>query len=169
MENRRSSSPLRSRRAKLLAGAVVLGAAGLMTVQTIVPAQLAQATPVRIDNAAPADFSDVVGAVSPAVVSVAGEAGCEPRMMNFGGKDNFPVNSSRDLPERASRSSGFFRDFGGRGGEEGQNQRRSARVSTACRRAPASSSPLMDYVVTNQHVIDKGTEFTVIDQDGEGI
>ena len=90
MQNSRSVSPLRSRRAKLLAGVVALGAAGLLTAQTIVPSQLALADAVRVDTAAPLDFSHVVTAVSPAVVSVQVKHAAEPRMMNFGGgNDNF--------------------------------------------------------------------------------
>ncbi|MBO9424441.1 Do family serine endopeptidase [Labrenzia sp. R4_1] len=164
MENRRSSSPLRSRRAKLLAGAVVLGAAGLMTVQTIVPAQLAQATPVRIDNAAPADFSDVVGAVSPAVVSVQVKQAAEPRMMNFNGGNNFR-DFFEDLPN-GHPFERFFRDFGERGGEEGRPQRRAPRQYGMSQGSGFFISA-DGFVVTNQHVIDKGTEFTVIDHEGE--
>lgn len=164
MENRQSSSPLRSRRAKLLAGAVVLGTAGLMTAQTIVPAQLAQATPVRLETAAPVDFSDVVGAVSPAVVSVRVKQVAEPRMMNYGGGNNFR-DFFGDLP-KGHPFEKFFRDFGGRGGEEGRPQPRSPRQYGM---SQGSGFFITDdgYVVTNQHVIDKGTEFTVIDHEGE--
>ncbi|WP_420411245.1 Do family serine endopeptidase [Roseibium sp.] len=164
MENRPSRSPLRSRRAKLLAGAVVLGTAGLMTLQTVVPAQLAQATPVRVDAAAPVDFSDVVGAVSPAVVSVRVKQAAEPRMMNFEGRNNFR-DFFEDLPNGHPFEK-FFRDFGGRGGDDARPNKRSPR-SYGMSQGSGFFITGDGYVVTNQHVIEKGTEFTVIDHEGE--
>jgi len=163
MENRRSVSPLRSRRAKLLAGVVALGAAGLMTAQTIVPSQLAFADPVRVDTAAPADFSDVVRTVSPAVVSVQVKQAAEPRMMNFGGRDGFE-DFFKGLPDGHPFQK-FFKDFGGRGGD-GQDQRRQPRQYGMSQGSGFFISE-DGYVVTNHHVIDKGTEFTVIDQKGD--
>ncbi|MCK7611644.1 Do family serine endopeptidase [Roseibium sediminicola] len=163
MENRRSVSPLRSRRAKLLAGVVALGAAGLMTAQTIVPSQLAFADAVRVDTAAPTDFSDVVRTVSPAVVSVQVKQAAEPRMMNFGGKDGFD-EFFKGLPDGHPFQK-FFRDFGGRG-DNGQEQRRQPRQYGMSQGSGFFISE-DGYVVTNHHVIDKGTEFTVIDQKGD--
>jgi len=163
MENRRSVSPLRSRRAKLLAGVVALGAAGLMTAQTIVPSQLAFADPVRVDAAAPADFSDVVRTVSPAVVSVQVKQAAEPRMMNFGGRDGFE-DFFKGLPDGHPFQK-FFRDFGGRG-DNGREQRRQPRQYGLSQGSGFFISE-DGYVVTNHHVIDKGTEFTVIDQKGD--
>jgi len=163
MDNRRSVSPLRSRRAKLLAGVVALGAAGLLTAQTMVPSQLAFANPVRVDAAAPADFSDVVRTVSPAVVSVQVKQDAEPRMMNFGGKDGFQ-DFFKGLPEGHPFQK-FFRDFGGRG-DNGQEQRRQPRQYGMSQGSGFFISK-DGYVVTNHHVIDKGTEFTIIDQNGD--
>ena len=163
MENRRSVSPLRSRRAKLLAGVVALGAAGLLTAQTMVPSQLAFAEPVRVEAAAPADFSDVVRTVSPAVVSVQVKQAAEPRMMNFGGRDGFE-DFFKGLPE-GHPFERFFRDFGGKG-EEGQDQRRQPRQYGLSQGSGFFISA-DGFVVTNHHVIDKGTEFTVIDRNGD--
>jgi serine protease Do len=158
-----SRSPLRSRRAKLLAGVVALGAAGLMTAQTVVPSQLALAEPVRVEAAAPADFSDVVRTVSPAVVSVQVKQAAEPRMMNFDGQNGFE-QFFKGLPDGHPFQK-FFRDFGGRG-EDGREQRRQPRQFGL---SQGSGFFISDdgYVVTNHHVIDKGTEFTVIDQKGD--
>ncbi|MES0879589.1 Do family serine endopeptidase [Roseibium sp. SCP14] len=164
MENRRTVSPLRSRRAKLLAGVVALGTAGLLTAQTVVPGQLAQAEPVRVDAAAPSDFSDVVRTVSPAVVSVQVKQAAEPRMMNFQGGDNFQ-EFFKGLPE-GNPLERFFRDFEGRGGEQGQDQRRMPRQYGLSQGSGFFISK-DGYVVTNHHVIDRGTEFTVIDQNGD--
>ncbi|WP_422375556.1 Do family serine endopeptidase [Roseibium sp.] len=163
MENRRSVSPLRSRRAKLLAGVVALGAAGLLTTQTMVPSQMAFAEPVRVEAAAPADFSDVVRTVSPAVVSVQVKQAAEPRMMNFGGKDGFE-DFFKGLPN-GHPFERFFRDFGGQG-ENGEQQRRQPR-QYGLSQGSGFFITGDGYVVTNHHVIDKGTEFTVIDQNGD--
>jgi len=158
-----SRTPLRTRRAKLLAGVVALGAAGLMTAQTVVPSQLAFAEPVRVDAAAPADFSDVVRTVSPAVVSVQVKQAAEPRMMNFGGQNGFE-DFFKGLPDGHPFQK-FFRDFGGRG-DNGNEQRRQPRRFGL---SQGSGFFISDdgYVVTNHHVIDKGTEFTIIDQEGD--
>ncbi|WP_428673422.1 Do family serine endopeptidase [Roseibium sp.] len=164
MQNHRSVSPLRSRRAKLLAGVVALGAAGLMTAQTVVPSQLAFADAVRVDAAAPLDFSDVVKAVSPAVVSVQVKQAIEPRMMNYGGGDSFE-EFFKGLPD-GSPFRRFFRDFGGQGGENGHGKRPSPRQYGM---SQGSGFFISDdgYVVTNNHVVENGTEFTVIDRDGK--
>ncbi|MFB9172310.1 Do family serine endopeptidase [Roseibium salinum] len=162
MQNRGSVSPLRSRRAKLLAGVVALGTAGLVSAQTLVPSQMALADAVRVDSASPADFSDVVRTVSPAVVSVRVKQAAEPRMMNFGGGENFE-EFFKGLPD-GHPFQRFFREFGERG-EEGNTPRRAPRQYGMSQGSGFFISE-DGYVVTNQHVIDKGTEFTVIDQDG---
>ncbi|MHA7773647.1 Do family serine endopeptidase [Roseibium sp. M-1] len=166
MQNSRSVSPLRSRRAKLLAGVVALGAAGLLTAQTTIPSQLAFADAVRVNTAAPLDFSDVVQAVSPAVVSVQVKQAAEPRMMNFNGGDgeNFQ-DFFKGLPD-GHPFQRFFRDFGGQGGDQQQDQRRAPRQYGI---SQGSGFFISDdgYLVTNHHVIDNGTEFTVIDRDGK--
>jgi len=168
MKNNGSVSPLRSRRAKLLAGVVALGAAGLLTAQTIVPSQLALADAVHVDAATPTDFSEVVRTVSPAVVSVQVKQAVEPRMMNFGGgndgNDGFE-DFFKGLPDGHPLQR-FFRDFGGRGGDDGQDKRRSPRQYGMSQGSGFFISE-DGYVVTNHHVIDHGTEFTVIGQDGE--
>jgi len=152
---------LKSRRGRLLAGAMALGVAGVLTVQTVVPSQLAQATPVRVDRAAPADFSDVVQAVQPAVVSVRVKQAVEPRMMNFGGGnfEEFFGDLPRDHPFQR-----FFREFGG--GEREGRERRSPRQYGL---SQGSGFFISDdgFVVTNHHVIEKGSEFTVITQNGD--
>ena len=167
MQNRGSVSLLRSRRAKLLAGVVALGAAGALPAQTLVPSQLAQAEPVRVAAAAPADFSDVVRTVSPAVVSVRVKQAAEPRMMNFNGGNggNGFEEFFKGMPE-GHPFERFFRDFGGRGGDEGRNERRSPRQYG---RSQGSGFFISKdgFVVTNHHVIDRGTEFTVIDKNGD--
>ncbi|GGB63143.1 putative periplasmic serine endoprotease DegP-like protein [Roseibium aquae] len=152
---------LKTRRGRLLAGAMALGLAGVMTAQTVVPSQLAQAAPVRVDRAAPADFSDVVQAVQPAVVSVRVKQTVEPRMMNYRGEgfEDFFGDLPRDHPFQR-----FFREFGG--GEPDGRDRRSPRQYGLSQGSGFFISG-DGYVVTNHHVIEKGTEFTVITQEGE--
>lgn len=166
MQANRPVSPLRTRRAKLLAGVVALGAAGLLTTQTVVPSQLALADAVRVEAAAPADFSDVVRTVSPAVVSVQVKQAAEPRMMNFGGRGgegNGFEDFFKGLPE-GHPFERFFREFGGRGdnGNKQPDQPRRYGLSQGSGFFISEDG----FVVTNHHVIDKGTEFTVIDQAG---
>ncbi|MEP2707218.1 MAG: Do family serine endopeptidase [Roseibium sp.] len=164
MDTRRSNSSLRSRRAKLLAGVFALGAAGLLTAQTVVPNQLAQAQAVRVDAAAPADFSDVVRTVSPAVVSVQVKQAAEPRMMNFKGDNDSFRDFFEGLP-KGNQFERFFREFGDGDGEESGKKRQAPRQYGT---SQGSGFFISDdgFVVTNQHVIDKGTEFTVIDKQG---
>ncbi|QFT33119.1 putative periplasmic serine endoprotease DegP-like precursor [Labrenzia sp. THAF82] len=164
MQNGRSVSPLRSRRAKLLAGVFALGAAGLLTAQTIVPSQLAHAEAVRVNAASPADFSDVVSTVSPAVVSVRVKQAVEPRMMNFNGREG-SQEFFKGLPD-GHPFERFFRDFGNPGAEEGQRERRNPRQFGMSQGSGFFISK-DGFVVTNHHVIDRGTEFTVIDQNGD--
>ncbi len=167
MKNSRSASTLRSRRAKLLAGVFALGAAGLLTAQTVVPNQLAMADAVRVDAASPADFSDVVRTVSPAVVSVRVKQAAEPRMMNFDGNRRGGEGFQeffKGLPE-GHPFERFFRDFGGRGDEQ-DSQRRAPRQYGLSQGSGFFISE-DGFVVTNHHVIDRGAEFTVIGQDGE--
>ena len=168
MQKRRTSSPLLTTRSRLLAGVFVLGAAGLMSVQTLLPSQFANADPVRVDAAAPVNFAPVVQAVSPAVVSVRVKQAAEPRMMNFGNDSfrDFFDNLPKDHPfER------FFRDFGQRGFGDRENEGNRERRRSPRQYGMSQGSGFFisedGLVVTNQHVIDKGTEFTVIDQDGE--
>lgn len=153
---------LKSRRSRLLAGAMALGLAGALSVQTLVPSQFAFADPVRVTAAAPADFSNVVTAVQPAVVSVRVKQTVAPEMMNFGGNgfQDFFGDLPKDHPlER------FFKRF-----DENQPKERGKRRGTPRQYGMSQGSGFFitddGYVVTNHHVIDKGTEFTVIDSDG---
>lgn len=159
MKNLVSASALKSHRTKLLAGVFGLGAAGLMAVQTVVPNQFAFADPVRVEAAAPTDFSDVVRAVSPAVVSVRVKQAAEPRMMNYGGRNGFD-DFFKNLP-KGHPFQRFFDDFGRRGDTPRQQPRQYGLSQGSGFFISADG-----FIVTNQHVIDKGAEFTVIDKDG---
>lgn len=156
-------SYLRKHRAKLLAGAMALGIAGLMTAQTAIPSQLALADPVEVTAATPADFSHVVKAVQPAVVSVRVKQEIDqPRMMNFGGNgfQDFFGDLPKDHPLRR-----FFKEFGGNG--QNDNGQRPRKHQYGMSQGSGFFISADGYLVTNHHVIDKGTEFTVIDNAGK--
>ena len=154
---------LGSRRSRLLAGAMVLGLAGVLSAQTILPGQPAFAEAVRVQSAAPADFSQVVTAVQPAVVSVRVKQAPEPQMMNFGnrGPQGFGMPGLDALPEGHPLQRFFER--------KGEGQRGQPRGEPKAYGMSQGSGFFVSddgYVVTNHHVIDKGTEFTVIDNEG---
>ncbi len=164
-ETNKANRPLRTRRASLLAGAMALGVAGVLSAQTIVPNQFALADPVKVDVAGPADFSPVVKAVQPAVVSVRVKQEVEPRMMNFGGGGDFG-GFFEDMPKDHPLQR-FFRQFGeqqGRGGERGEERRNPRQYGMSQGSGFFISED--GYLVTNHHVIDKGTEFTIVMDDG---
>jgi serine protease Do len=128
---------------------------------TGVPAKIKTAYAAAVHVQAPAEpgFADVVEAVTPAVVSVRVKSDIKPvSSQGFGGPglDNLP----EDNPMRR-----FFDQFGrqGPGGDE-QPQRRG-------RANPVSQGSGFfisedGFIVTNNHVVDDGTEFTVIMHDG---
>ncbi|MCA1297534.1 Do family serine endopeptidase [Stappia indica] len=149
----------RSRGASVLAGAVALGLAGALTAQTLVPGQFALADPVRVDAAAPQSFAAVVAGVKPAVVSVRVRTEVQPKMMSApGGMPGFE-NLPSDHPLYR-----FFRRFGedgrGQGGERGGPKRFG--------QSQGSGFFITDdgYLVTNEHVVSNGTEFTIVTDDG---
>lgn len=146
----------------LLAGAMALGLAGALTVQGLVPSNYAFAAPVEVSQPAPLNFSNVVSAVQPAVVSVKVKQAAQPRMMNFrGGEDLFGFPGMDELPEGHPLKRFFERRGQGDRGDDQQNSR-------PYEMSQGSGFFISDdgYVVTNNHVVDKGTEFTVTDNEG---
>ncbi|NBN78443.1 Do family serine endopeptidase [Microvirga tunisiensis] len=152
-----------ARRSRLLAGAMALGIAGVLTAQTVLPGQPALAEAVRVTASAPADFSQVVRAVQPAVVSVRVKQAAEPQMMNFGnrGPQMFGMPGLEDLPEGHP-----LQRFFERRGEGDRGQQRGDPRSYGMSQGSGFFISEDGYVVTNHHVIDKGTEFIVIDNEG---
>ncbi|MEP4031397.1 Do family serine endopeptidase [Roseibium polysiphoniae] len=155
---------LRSRRTRLLAGAMALGVAGVLSAQTVVPNQFALADAVKVDVAGPTDFSPVVTAVQPAVVSVRVKQEVEPRMMNFGGGrgGNFFEDLPKDHPLQR-----FFRQFGEQGQPQGRGGDRQQPRQYGMSQGSGFFISEDGYLVTNHHVIDKGTEFTIVTDDGK--
>ncbi|ADZ71325.1 Do family serine endopeptidase [Polymorphum gilvum] len=156
---------LASRRARLLAGVMALGLAGLLSAQTVVPQQAALADPVRVEAAAPLDFSHVVDAVQPAVVSVRVKQEAAAEAMTFGSGgfgDFFRGPGFDDLPDGHP-----LKRFFDRRSEDNRSTPRQAPRRYGLSQGSGFFISDDGYVVTNHHVIDKGTEFTVVDQDGE--
>ncbi|WP_321341746.1 Do family serine endopeptidase [Breoghania sp.] len=163
------SGILRSRRSKLMAGALALTLAGGLTAQTLIPfGQHALADPVRVENAGPADFTGVVKAVQPAVVSVVVRSEVKPVAENgpgwsfgFGGQD--APDFFRNLPPNHPFKR-FWNDRPNRRGEQRGAPHHKRRYGMA----QGSGFFISDdgFIVTNQHVVEGGDKFTVKMDDG---
>ncbi len=149
----RKSLPLRS----ALAAALALGAAPLPL--------LAEQLPSIPLTAAPADFSDVVEAVSPAVVSISVEMrGPTAQSGARGGDGGGGLDRFGELPPELRE---FFDRFG-RGGSPFADRDRRAQPES--RRGSAQGSGFFvsadGYVVTNNHVIEDGATIKIQLEDG---
>ena len=148
-------------RTSLAAGALALGLAGAMSLQTVVPGQFALADPVRVESAAPQNFANVVSAVKPAVVSVRVRTDETPRMMS----NRQGIPGFEDLPQDHPLQR-FFRRFGGE--QFGGDQRREQQPR---RHGMSQGSGFFitgdGYLVTNEHVVSNGSEFTIVTDDGK--
>ncbi len=158
-----------SRRSRSLAAAAaslaIAGAVGFTAVTAGTAPVLADA--VRVEAPQVPGFADVVANVTPAVVSVRVKANVEQtsdRGQSFGFPDEGFGNLPPDHPMRR-----FFREFHGFGENDGR-----ARPE---RRGPSRPRPVAQgsgffisedgYVVTNNHVVNDGSEFTVVTNDGK--
>lgn len=157
----------------LLTTTAVLGlAAAMMTSGIPARVQSAYADAVRVEAPSVPGFADVVEAVTPAVVSVRVKSNITPVSsdgfsLGIPGLDNLP----KDHPMRR-----LFKDFGfGKGmGKPDQFSERDDRGPEP--RQPRRARPVSQgsgffitadgYLVTNNHVVDDGTEFSVILHDG---
>jgi serine protease Do len=146
--------PPRSLKSRALLGtALVLALGGAVVAEgVILPHGQALADPVQVQGVAPVSFANVVDAVRPAVVSVRvksmqADASADSQDTPF----DFPQNSPMER---------FFRQFRGPNGAMPHQAHPSM--------ALGSGFFISDdgYVVTNNHVIDKGQAVTVITDDG---
>ena len=158
----------------LLKAGTIAGAAAAVAVTGLPALQNAFAEPVKIQAQQVPGFADVVAAVTPAVVSVRVQSRANPvnddLTFNFGGPENF-----NDLPDDHPLKR-FFRDFGDeRFGNQMPGQRRAERWRDRRdhkpRLRPSSQGSGFfisedGFLVTNNHVIDGGTAFTVVMNDG---
>ncbi|WP_306118114.1 MULTISPECIES: Do family serine endopeptidase [unclassified Roseitalea] len=149
----------------VIAAAVVgAGFTGYSAAQFTSPAL---AEPVRLEAPAVAPgFANVVEAVSPAVVSVRVRAQVEPVSdRSFGREFGSPFE---DLPESHPFRRFFDREFGDRFEDRRFGQRGPDRPRRARPISQGSGFFISGdgFLVTNNHVIDNGSEFTVIMNDG---
>ena len=165
MNNSQNSfSQTRKRLLAAVASIAVAGAIGFGAVTSGTVPVLADA--VRVDAPQAPSFADVVQQVSPAVVSVQVKGNIQPASMGeadvFGGQQGFD-----DLPDDHPMKR-FFRQFRG---EEGPKQgKRFERQGPGKPRPVAQGSGFFisedGYLVTNNHVVEGGSAFTVVMDNG---
>lgn len=126
------------------------------------------ADPVTVDAPQVASFADVVESVSPAVVSVRVQSEAKetasnnnsPFSFNFGG------NGLDQLPDDHP----LKRFFGGPGGQQDNNRQEPRSESKGKLRPSSQGSGFFisedGYIVTNNHVVDDGSKFTIVMNDG---
>ncbi len=157
----------------------VAGLAAVM-LATGIPARVTESFAEAVSVQAPqvASFADVVQAVSPAVVSVRVQSDIKPASDEGG--NNFSFNfGGRDLDELPDNHplKRFFREFGGQDGmrgERGPDRRFGDRGDRRDRKPhlrPTSQGSGFfisedGYIVTNNHVVNDGSAFTVVMNDG---
>ena len=140
----------------LLASAAAFGIAGFAAGQSnLISVTPSFAEAVKLEAPAAFSFGDVVEAVSPAVVSVRVEQTIQPASSN--GDFQFD-RRGRDFMER------FFEGLPGGNGFDFRERK-------SPRKANSQGSGFFvsedGYVVTNNHVIEGGSKFTVVMSDGE--
>ena len=151
-----TTQPTKSFRNALLASAMALGVAGYATGQTnVFSLSTANANPVKVQAPAAFSFGDVVEAVSPAVVSVRVEQTIQPASTD----DDFKFDRrGRDFMER------FFEGLP-------RGVRPDQRRGGGLRKGNSQGSGFFvsddGYLVTNNHVIEGGSKFTIIMSDGK--
>jgi serine protease Do len=152
-----------------VASLAIAGAIGFGAVATGTAPVLAEAVHVETQQQNPG-FADVVQRVSPAVVSVRVSAKVAPAADNGNGEGfffNFP--GFQDLPKDHPLNR-FFRDHRGQQQDQQQGQHFGNRDRSEKARPVAQGSGFFisedGYLVTNNHVVDGGVEFTVVTDDG---
>jgi len=150
-------------RAAAVAIAAVLG----VTAYSAAPA-FAEAVHVTTPSQV-GSFADVVEKVTPAVVSVRVKSRVETTNDDSGGFFPFGGQGFDDLPDDHPLKR-FFRDFGGGNGDE-QNPHRNGPRGPGRLQPTAQGSGFFisedGYLVTNNHVVSDGSEFTVVLNNGD--
>jgi serine protease Do len=165
-----STSPnsLFKSRSRLLAAAAsvaIAGAVGLGAVTTGTVPVFAEA--VRVDGPQAPGFADVVQRVSPAVVSVRVKAKVEPAAEDGAQMFSTPPGFE-DLPDDHPMKR-FFREFRGDREFRGERGPRFERRERGPRPVSQGSGFFISedgYLVTNNHVVEGGSEFNVVMDDG---
>ena len=162
-----SSSRTRKRLMAAVASLAIAGAVGVGAVTTGTAPVLAEAVSVQAPQVP--SFADVVERVSPAVVSVQVKANVQPTSSDddgfgmFQGPDGMPDNPQ--LRE-------FFKQFRGFGNPDGRpdGKRFHRRHRDGQPRPVSQGSGFFisedGYIVTNNHVVDGGSDYTIVMHDG---
>jgi serine protease Do len=150
-----------------VASLAIAGAIGFGAVTTGTAPVLADA--VKVDAAQVPSFADVVEKVSPAVVSVRVKAKIQPAADDGNGNFFFGPNDMPDNPQ-LRRFFKQFRGFGDQGPGQGQDRHHHNRDNNKPRPVAQGSGFFISddgYLVTNNHVVEEGTAFTVVMDDGK--
>lgn len=167
-----SYSRTRKRLMAAAASLAIAGAIGFGAVATGTAPVLADA--VRVEAPQVPGFADVVERVSPAVVSVKVKAKIEPAA-DDGSDQSDGQDGMNNLPDNPQLRQ-FFRQFRGFGDQNGQGQDGIRRFGHRDRNndqprpvAQGSGFFISDdgYLVTNNHVVEEGSSFTVVMNDGK--
>lgn len=176
--NNQKQSATKSRN-RFLTGVASLALAGVIGFGAVSTGALPSfAEPVKVEGVQAVSFADVVEEVKPAVVSVRVQAKVEVTSER-GQSFSFGMPGFDDLPKDHPLQR-FFREFRGDGdswnnrgpraerGERGDQRRHERRERT---RPLSQGSGFFisgdGYIVTNNHVIEGGSSFTVVLDDGE--
>ncbi|MDS7596563.1 Do family serine endopeptidase [Agrobacterium tumefaciens] len=160
---------------KTVMKATTVGGLAALMLSTGLAGPIAQsfAAPVQVNAPQVPSFANVVDAVSPAVVSVRVQSNVQPASddnnsfsFNFGGRGLDQLPDDHPLKR-------FFKEFGGPGGgqdrsDRGPNRHRDGGKGPLRPVAQGSGFFISEdgYVVTNNHVVDDGSAYTVVMNDG---
>ena len=168
MTNQTSREPTRSlRRRALLGTAAALVVGGVIAGQAVFFTDSpAFADPVRVEGVQPVSFADVVEKVRPAVVSVRVKSKAE----DVAADSQNPMDQMPELfGDRNGPMERFFRQFrDGEGNREGNRGNRQFRWQSPYSTSLGSGFIISDdgFVVTNDHVVNKGQSVSVVLDDG---
>ncbi|MDG4880269.1 Do family serine endopeptidase [Mesorhizobium sp. WSM4884] len=162
-----SYSRTRKRLMAAVASLAVVGTAGAAMLATGTAPVLADA--VRVEAPQVPSFADVVEHVSPAVVSVKVKAKVQPTA-DDGSDDQDGFDNLPDNPQ-LRRFFKEFRGFGDQGGQFGMRRFNHRNHGNGEPRPVAQGSGFFisedGYLVTNNHVVSEGSDFTVVTNDGK--
>ncbi|RWX61910.1 Do family serine endopeptidase [Mesorhizobium sp. M4B.F.Ca.ET.089.01.1.1] len=160
----------RKRLTATVASLAVIGALGVGALATGTAPVLADA--VRVEAPQVPSFADVVERVSPAVVSVKVKAKIEPAA-DDGSDQSDDQEGMNNLPDNPQLRRFFkeFRGFGDQGGQFGMRRFNHRGHNDGQPRPVAQGSGFFisddGYLVTNNHVVEEGSAFTVVMNDGK--
>ncbi|RUX46995.1 Do family serine endopeptidase [Mesorhizobium sp. M4A.F.Ca.ET.020.02.1.1] len=160
----------RKRLTATVASLAVIGAVGVGALATGTAPVLADA--VRVEAPQVPSFADVVERVTPAVVSVKVKAKIEPAA-DDGSDQSDDQDGMNNLPDNPQLRRFFreFRGFGDQGGQFGMRRFNHRGHNDGQPRPVAQGSGFFisddGYLVTNNHVVEEGSAFTVVMNDGK--